>query len=106
MSSWKVTSAPFGPTSSFATHAFFAFSFAASSAYIINDLLDLPGDRDHHSKRKRPFAAAMIPIPRGILMSAGLMALAIVLATINVVGGFLVTDRMLAMFGSKKKGGK
>jgi NAD(P) transhydrogenase subunit alpha len=28
---------------------------------------------------------------------------AIVFATINVVGGFLVTDRMLAMFGKKKK---
>ncbi|MGJ3242263.1 MAG: NAD(P) transhydrogenase subunit alpha [Opitutales bacterium] len=30
--------------------------------------------------------------------------LALVLATINVVGGYLVTDRMLAMF--KAKGGK
>ena len=29
--------------------------------------------------------------------------LAVVLASINVVGGFMVTDRMLAMFGSKKK---
>ena len=29
--------------------------------------------------------------------------IAIALATINVVGGFMVTDRMLAMFGSKKK---
>ncbi len=29
--------------------------------------------------------------------------LAIVTATINVVGGFLVTDRMLRMFGKKKK---
>ena len=29
--------------------------------------------------------------------------LAIVMATINVVGGFLVTDRMLGMFGSKKR---
>ncbi len=28
---------------------------------------------------------------------------AIACATINVVGGFLVTDRMLKMFGSKKK---
>jgi len=28
---------------------------------------------------------------------------AIVLATINVVGGFLVTDRMLGMFGRKTK---
>jgi H+-translocating NAD(P) transhydrogenase subunit alpha len=30
---------------------------------------------------------------------------AIFLATINVVGGFVVTDRMLSMFRSKKKGG-
>lgn len=30
---------------------------------------------------------------------------AVVLATINVVGGYLVTDRMLAMF-KKKEGGK
>ena len=29
--------------------------------------------------------------------------LAIATATINVVGGFLVTDRMLSMFKSKKK---
>ncbi|MGH7162902.1 MAG: NAD(P) transhydrogenase subunit alpha [Planctomycetota bacterium] len=29
--------------------------------------------------------------------------LAIVFATINVVGGFLVTDRMLAMFRRKRK---
>ncbi|MFT5283868.1 MAG: NAD(P) transhydrogenase subunit alpha [Planctomycetota bacterium] len=31
--------------------------------------------------------------------------LAIVFATVNVVGGFVVTDRMLGMFGSKKKKG-
>ena len=30
-------------------------------------------------------------------------AAAIVLATVNVIGGFLVTDRMLGMFGGKKK---
>lgn len=30
---------------------------------------------------------------------------AIFFATINVVGGFVVTDRMLSMFRSKKKGG-
>ena len=29
--------------------------------------------------------------------------IAIVFATVNVVGGFLVTNRMLAMFKSKKK---
>ncbi len=31
-------------------------------------------------------------------------ALAIVLATINIVGGFAVTHRMLSMFNKKKKG--
>jgi len=31
---------------------------------------------------------------------------AVALATINVVGGYLVTDRMLAMFRSKKEGSK
>ena len=31
---------------------------------------------------------------------------AISLAMINVIGGFMVTDRMLAMFATKKKGGK
>ncbi len=37
---------------------------------------------------------------------SGVLALvAIVFATINVVGGFLVTDRMLGMFAGKKKKG-
>lgn len=33
-------------------------------------------------------------------------ALGLILAMINVVGGFGVTDRMLNMFNKKKKGGK
>jgi NAD(P) transhydrogenase subunit alpha len=36
-------------------------------------------------------------------LSSILGLVAIIFATINVVGGFLVTDRMLRMFGSKKK---
>ena len=39
------------------------------------------------------------------LLANVLGAVAIALASINVVGGFMVTDRMLAMFGSKKKKG-
>lgn len=34
--------------------------------------------------------------------ATGLGFVALVLATINVVGGYMVTDRMLAMFKSKK----
>src|SRR6476619_2472611 len=32
--------------------------------------------------------------------------LSVILGTLNVVGGFVVTDRMLEMFKSKKKGSK
>ena len=40
----------------------------------------------------------------GELKASGALAfVAIVFATINVVGGFLVTDRMLGMFGRKRK---
>ncbi len=44
-------------------------------------------------------AAATVAEPN---VSTILAAVAILCATINVVGGFLVTDRMLAMFGKKK----
>ncbi|MDD5582226.1 MAG: NAD(P) transhydrogenase subunit alpha [Candidatus Marinimicrobia bacterium] len=49
----------------------------------------------------------------GAILSAGaanetvtiiLGTLAVTFATINVVGGYLVTDRMLAMFKKKKEG--
>jgi 4-hydroxybenzoate polyprenyltransferase len=57
--------------------AFVCFCAAASSAYIINDLLDLPGDRDHPRKSKRPFAAGAIPIKHGVALSLALMMLSI-----------------------------
>ena len=38
-----------------------------------------------------------------VTMSNVLGCLAIIFATINVIGGFMVTDRMLGMFGKKKK---
>jgi len=56
------------------TLGFFCFCFAASSAYVINDLLDLQGDRDHLRKSNRPFAAGKIPIMHGILLAMLLMA--------------------------------
>jgi H+-translocating NAD(P) transhydrogenase subunit alpha len=36
-------------------------------------------------------------------LALGLGFLAVILGTLNVVGGFVVTDRMLEMFGKKKK---
>lgn len=46
-----------------------AFSFSASAIYIINDILDLPLDRQHPTKRNRPFASGMLSIPFGLCVS-------------------------------------
>ena len=60
---------------------FFCFSLAASSVYVLNDLLDLAADRQHPSKRKRPFASGVISLHAGVallpllLLLVGLLAL-------------------------------
>lgn len=56
---------------------FFAFCACASAVYLINDLLDLPADRAHPRKRKRPFAAGDIPIHVGLALTAVLFSLAL-----------------------------
>lgn len=56
--------------------AFFCFSFTSSSAYILNDLLDIEADRRHPKKRFRPFAAGELSAATGAGMVAGLLVLA------------------------------
>lgn len=58
---------------SYALIAFVLFSMTASSVYIFNDLADLPSDRAHPRKCRRPFAAGQISIKHGILMGVGLL---------------------------------
>jgi 4-hydroxybenzoate polyprenyltransferase len=50
--------------------AFVSFSLVASSAYIVNDLLDLAADRAHPRKRLRPFASGVVPVFHGVSMAA------------------------------------
>lgn len=59
--------------------AFVSFSLCASSVYVLNDLLDLRSDRDHATKRHRPFASGTLGLDQGILLgpAALLGALAI-----------------------------
>lgn len=60
--------------------AFVCFSLCASSVYITNDLLDLAADRQHHRKRKRPFAAGHLPLIAGPVVAAGLLIVSFGLA--------------------------
>ncbi|GAA3536562.1 decaprenyl-phosphate phosphoribosyltransferase [Amycolatopsis ultiminotia] len=43
--------------------AFVAFSLTASSVYLINDANDVEADRAHPTKRNRPIAAGIVPVP-------------------------------------------
>ncbi len=56
--------------------AFGAFCCAASSAYLLNDILDLEADRRHPTKRHRPFAAGTLPVGVGLVLVPVLLGLA------------------------------
>jgi 4-hydroxybenzoate polyprenyltransferase len=57
--------------------AFVCFCLAASSAYLLNDMLDIPSDRAHPRKRTRAFAAGDLPISHGLALSISLMLAAL-----------------------------
>ena len=60
---------------------FFAFSFAASSVYCFNDLMDREADRRHPVKCQRPVASGAITVRQAY----GLMALMFVLSMLVVL---------------------
>lgn len=62
--------------------AFFAFSLTASSMYVLNDLLDLPADRAHPRKCKRPFAAGDISLLVGGKLLVGALLVGVLLSVL------------------------
>jgi decaprenyl-phosphate phosphoribosyltransferase len=50
--------------------AFVAFSLVASSVYLINDAVDVEADRAHPTKRNRPIAAGIVPVPVAYVAAA------------------------------------
>lgn len=60
--------------------AFVAFSLCASSAYVLNDILDLQSDRQHHRKRRRPIAAGKISVQKASYVGLALFFAAAFLA--------------------------
>lgn len=79
--------------------AFIAFGLCASSVYLLNDLLDLADDRQHTTKRNRPFAAGKLEIKHGLfavpillILAFGVAALFLPLAfSLALVGYYVVT---------------
>jgi len=67
-------------TISRAALAFLAFSLCASSVYLLNDLLDLPHDRLHASKRRRPFASGALSVNAAPALIAATLGTGFVLA--------------------------
>lgn len=85
-------------------YAFFSFSLAASSIYIINDLVDLEADRNHSSKKNRPLAAGIIPIPVALMIAPALLLFSFLLASqvnenfISILIFYLVLTTAYSLF--------
>lgn len=70
--------------------AFLCFGLCASSAYILNDLLDLQDDRRHDRKRSRPFAAGRLSIHSGLIACPLLLAAAMGLGVWQLPAAFAI----------------
>lgn len=64
-----------------ATEAFALFCLASSAVYLLNDIVDLPNDREHPLKKLRPLAAGKIS-----KLAAGMTA--VILGATAIGGGF------------------
>jgi len=87
-----------------ATLAFFSFGFAASAAYILNDLLDLEEDRRHPTKKQRPFASGRTFVGSGILLALASLSASAVIATlvphafVNALIAYLILTSLYSLF--------
>jgi decaprenyl-phosphate phosphoribosyltransferase len=62
--------------------AFVAFSIAASGIYLVNDANDVAADRAHPTKRNRPIAAGIVPVPLALAVAVVLLLGALALSAL------------------------
>jgi decaprenyl-phosphate phosphoribosyltransferase len=72
--------------------AFAAFCLVSSAVYLVNDAIDVEADRAHPTKRRRPIAAGIVPVP---VAYAG--AVVLFLASLGV--GLLAGWQLLVVLG-------
>lgn len=71
--------------------AFVTFCLCCSTVYVINDLLDLPYDRRHPNKRRRPFASGELPVFAGLALAPFLLLTVLLLLSVQPVAFAQVT---------------
>jgi len=67
--------------------AFFLFSMASSSSYLINDIIDLEKDRFHPVKRLRMLASGKIMVKTALILSC-------ILAAVSAIGSFALNPQL------------
>lgn len=87
--------------------AFVAFCMAASSVYLINDAMDVEADRAHPTKRYRPIAAGVLPVPVAYAMAVVLIAVALTISLVfthpalAIVVAVYIVLQLMYCFGLK-----
>ncbi|BDX29767.1 decaprenyl-phosphate phosphoribosyltransferase [Mycobacterium antarcticum] len=86
--------------------AFVAFSLAASCVYLVNDARDVEADRAHPTKRFRPIAAGVVPVPLAYGLAVALGAVSMGLAwyvspNLALVMAIYIAVQMAYCFGLK-----
>lgn len=71
-----------------AVTGFLVFCLLSGATYILNDITDVAGDREHPVKRRRPIASGRLPVP--VAAAVGAVAAA---------GGLAVAYRVNPLFG-------
>jgi decaprenyl-phosphate phosphoribosyltransferase len=86
--------------------AFVTFSLAASCVYLVNDARDVEADRAHPTKRNRPIAAGVVPVPLAYSLAVVLGAASLGLAwfvtpNLALVMGIYIAVQLAYCFGLK-----
>ncbi|MCA1193825.1 decaprenyl-phosphate phosphoribosyltransferase [Saccharopolyspora sp. 6V] len=77
--------------------AFVVFSMAASGIYFINDAIDVESDRQHPTKRNRPIAAGLIPVPIAWVVAVLLLGGSLAISGVVSFGLFTVMAVYIAV---------
>ena len=87
--------------------AFCVFCLLASGIYILNDIVDLPQDKLHPTKRKRPLPSGELPLWLAAFVSGFLITIGLVFAFdlntgFGIVGGIYIILQLLYSYWLKR----